>query len=74
MKDILGKGFADTWNSIESEAKPYTKEELSEIMEYDQGMKDCANGVIHKSKSAAYDRGYSDQYAYEQIKDAKEVI
>ena len=36
--------------------------------EYEQGVRDCANGVEHKAgKSEWYDLGYSSQYALEQV-------
>ena len=31
-----------------------------------QGQRDCRDGVAHKNKSDAYNRGYATQYASEQ--------
>ena len=40
---------------------------LSNAIELGDGRRDCINGVEHKEgRSAAYDRGYSEQYAIEQ--------
>jgi hypothetical protein len=54
--------------------KPVTQEKLDELEEYQKGVEACIRGEIHKTKSPEYDRGYSEQYAYEQIKDAKEIV
>jgi len=40
---------------------------FNEDMDAHLGKEDCINGVEHKEgRSAAYDRGYSEQYAIEQ--------
>lgn len=35
--------------------------------DYNKGVSDCAEGVLHKELSKAYTRGYSDQYTKEQL-------
>jgi len=34
--------------------------------DYEQGKRDCEQGIPHKHKSKAYTQGYSEQYAREQ--------
>lgn len=41
---------------------------MSEVLDFIKGQEDCKNGVEHKSRSDAYDRGYSYQYWCEQEK------
>ena len=41
---------------------------MKDEQEYMRGMKDCRDGVPHKSnQSEDYDNGYSDQYTLEQV-------
>lgn len=69
INEQIDREFSD----MSKQAKPLTKEQLENVLEYDKGVNDCINGVIHKSKNPAYDQGYTDQYAFEQIKDAMEI-
>ena len=40
---------------------------IGAVRDAQDGRKDCINGVSHKEgRSAAYDRGFSEQYAIEQ--------
>ena len=34
--------------------------------DYEQGKRDCEQGIPHQHKSKAYTQGYSEQYAREQ--------
>ena len=70
----INKQIDEEFSSIKREVKPYTKEELKAISDYDQGMKDAEKGIKHESKSEAYTQGYGDQYAYEQTIDTRVVI
>ena len=37
-----------------------------------QGQRDCKDGVSHKpNQSEAYDRGYSTEYIFQQVMDAR---
>lgn len=40
------------------------------MSDYQQGKKDCAEGVPHRDGTEEYNRGYSDQYTIEQIADS----
>jgi len=41
-----------------------------EVSEYVQGMRDCRDGIPHKSKTRSYDAGYGAEYTRQQIMSA----
>ena len=49
--------------------KPVNAKELQTLQDFEQGERDCLNGVPHKEQTAAYNEGYAAQYAREQEND-----
>ena len=56
--------MSDLFNRVADEL--VTDQQYRPVPEYEKGVLDCIEGLVHVDRSPDYTRGYGDQYSKEQ--------